>query len=145
MNMMVSLEPAIPCGSYHPQFNFRMQIEALVECLIDVLDAIDAVDGFELDGDEFDGSMAEDDFCGHNSGAIAGPGCPVADADCAVDDQPCDDLYDDREEESFLVPVYGTDQSQPRPFEPCADRKIMRPHIERARRQIGRHAARWAA
>lgn len=145
MNMMVSLEPAIPCGLNPAPFHFRMQIEALVECLIDVLDAIDRADGFELNGDEFDGSMAEDDFCGHNSGAIAGPGCPIADPDLAVDDEPCDDRNDDREEDSFLVPVYGTDQSQPRPFGPYADRRIMRQHIERARRQVGRRAARWAA
>ena len=145
MNMMVSLEPAIPCGLNPAPLHFRMQIEALVECLIDVLDAIDRADGFELNGDEFDGSMAEDDFCGHNSGAVAGPGCPIADADCAVDDQPCDDLYDDREEESFLAPVYGLDQSNPRAFDPYADRRIMRPHTERVRASLRARQIRRAA
>lgn len=141
MNMMVSLEPAIPRGLNSAPLRFRMQIEALVESLIDVLDAIDRADGFELDGDEFDGSLAEDDFCGHNVGALAGPGCPIADADLAVDDEPCDDLYDDREEESFLAPVYDLDQSHPRSFDPYADARIMRPHTERVRAS----QTRWAA
>ncbi len=145
MNMMASLEPAIPCGLYSAPFRFRMQIEALVESLIDVLDAIDRADGFELDGDEFDGSGAEDDFCVHNTGAIAGPGCPIADPDTAVDDEACDDSNDDREEESFLIPVYGTDQSHPRSFDPYADRRIIRPHTERVRGSLRARQTRRAA
>lgn len=145
MNMMVSLEHAIPCGLNKAPFYFRMQIEALVERLIDVLDAIDRADGFEPNGDEFDGSGAEDDFCGHSAGAISGPGCPIADLDIAVDDVACDDSNDDREEESFLAPVYGTDQSQPRPFDPYADSRIMRPHTTRIRAGLRARQIRRAA
>lgn len=133
MNMMTSLEPLVPCGIAYG-LNYRMQIETLVECLIGILDAIDALDGVELDGDEFDGSMAEDDFCQHNTGANSQPGCPIADPDFAVDDEPCDDRNDDREEESFLVPVYLIDQSQPLAFDPYGDARIMRPHTQRLRR-----------
>ena len=144
MNMMVSLEPAIPCGFYPSQFNFRMQIEALVECLIDVLDAIDVLDGFEMDGDEFDGSLSEDDFHVANNPS-GGPGCPLADPDVAVDDEPCDDRNDDREEESFVVPEYRSDQSQPLPFDPYADSRIMRPHTSRIRADLRARQIRRAA
>lgn len=145
MNMMTSLDAFVPCGTT-PGLHFRAQIESLIDCLIHVLDAIDASDGFELDGDEFDGSLAEDDFCGHNTAPTAGPGCPIADPDFAVDDQPCDDRNDDREEEGFLTPVYRSDQSLgPLPFDPYADRRIMRPHTERVRAEVRARQARRAA
>ncbi len=145
MNMMTSLEPLVPCGLAYG-LNFRMQIETLVECLIGVLDAIDALDGVELDGDEFDGSMAEDDFCQRNTGGISQPGCPIADPDIAVDDEGVDDRNDDREEESFLIPLYRMDQGRgPANQDADHDRQLMRPHIDRARADSRRRAARWAA
>ena len=115
---------------------FRAQIEALVESLIDILDRIDEVDGFEMNGDELDSSLAEDDY--HPSApAFAGPGCPLADPDTAVDDEGCDEPYQDcEEEESYLVPVYAGDQSlDPKCLSELAtvDRQMMRPHLARFR------------
>lgn len=138
---MVALFPfAIP----QPHM-FRMQIETLVENLIGILDALDEADGFEADGDEFDGSLAEDDFHEANN-PWGGPGCPLADPDLAVDDAGCDDNNDDREQESYLAPVYLSDQSAgPLPFDPYGDRRIMRPHIDRVRASSRRRVSRWAA
>lgn len=144
MNMMTNPVIALlPFAIPRPNM-FRQQIETLVENLIGILDAMDEADGFELNGDEFDGSLSEDDFHVANN-PFGGPGCPLADPDFAVDDEPCDDRNDDREEESYLAPVYGTDQSQPRPFDPYADSRIMRPHTTRIRAGLRARQIRRAA
>ena len=36
-------------------------------------------DGYEPKGDELDRTIGEDDFCYHNIGIYAGPGCPLSD------------------------------------------------------------------
>ncbi|MEO6151867.1 MAG: hypothetical protein ABIT09_01240 [Croceibacterium sp.] len=94
----------------------RPQLEAFLSIALDLLDTMDGDgdaedDAPEANGDEEDGSMGEDDFCEHNAGTDPGPGCKLSDADVAADDIGCDDINDDREEESGLVPSYGVDQS----------------------------------
>ena len=57
--------------------------------LIERLDLIDGDPDIELNGDETDHDRAEDCFTiGKNDGS--GPGCIIADPDCAVDDTGCD-------------------------------------------------------
>jgi len=76
----------------------------------------------EPNGDELDGSGAEDDFVDHSYSFRAEPGCPISDPDMAVDDQGCDDINDDREEESDLMPDWGMDQTAGMlPFHPGVD------------------------
>ena len=65
----------------------RRQIEGFIAVAIDLLDLADGDSDIELNGDEHDHNNAEDDFCDHNG---FGPGCPVSDPDCAVDDMRCD-------------------------------------------------------
>jgi hypothetical protein len=50
-------------------------------------------DPLELNGDELDGTRAEDEPLIDRYGLDRGPGCPIADPDYAVDDQPCDDVH----------------------------------------------------
>jgi len=113
----------------------RDVIEQFVLAAIDMLDLLDGSPDDELDGDEMDGSGAEDDFRDHNCPLhLIGPGCPVSDPDMSVDDGGCDDINDDREEEEILVPAYGVDQTAGmEPTYPAADRSAMKPHIERIR------------
>ncbi|WP_188061991.1 hypothetical protein [Sphingobium sp. KCTC 72723] len=44
------------------------------------MDDIDADADLEMSGDEFDGSLGEDDFCCHDAGSAPGPGCSLSDA-----------------------------------------------------------------
>lgn len=103
----------------------RAIIQATVSALIDVLDLMGGDPEVEPNGDELDQSYpegagprghvvagradaiedAEDDNedCGHDEGEPdfsrspidAGAGCPIADPDAAVDDQPCDACTED--------------------------------------------------
>jgi hypothetical protein len=63
--------------SYTPHLPPREAIEAAVETLVAVLNAMDGDADEEADGDERDGNFAEDDFMQHNSNGY--PGCPVSD------------------------------------------------------------------
>jgi hypothetical protein len=58
---------------------------------------------------------AEDDFHperGYFRSPLKGAGCPISDPDEAVDDKPCDDQFEDREQEvGIRVPTYGVDQT----------------------------------
>lgn len=94
----------------------RTQLEAFVSVAIDLMDVVDGDpdrevedpagetvpviddpevepdedDGdpdLEANGDELDGSGAEDDFGPHSAGAFPGPGCPIADPDFGVEDE----------------------------------------------------------
>ncbi|MEO6151667.1 MAG: hypothetical protein ABIT09_07785 [Croceibacterium sp.] len=87
----------------------RPQLEAFLSIAIDLLDTMDPDPEAEPSGDEMDGNPAEDDFWPHRE--TGSPGCVISDPDAAVDDKGCDDINDDREEESRLVPSYGVDQS----------------------------------
>lgn len=72
----------------------RNELEALTERLLIALDQIEGDSDLEPNGDELDGNTAEDDFLDHSYRFRAEPGCPVADPDCAVDDLPCDEDFD---------------------------------------------------
>lgn len=50
-----------------------------VDLLLARLDRMDGDCDVELNGDEEDGTKAEDDFCLHNVSWSAGAGCPLAD------------------------------------------------------------------
>lgn len=54
--------------------------------LIDLLDQIDGDPDIEANGDERDGTAAEDDFYPHSLDWFGHPGCPIADPDCGADD-----------------------------------------------------------
>ena len=56
-------------------------IAAAVDLFIERLDQMAGDPDLETNGDELDGSFAEDDFCDHNL-AYPGPGCPVSDGGC---------------------------------------------------------------
>lgn len=80
----------------------RNDLADLCEQLIDRLDALDPDPDLELNGDELDGTGAEDDFCDQNAPIhLQGPGCPLADPDLAADDIPCDEPTQDLEPEDL--------------------------------------------
>lgn len=70
----------------------RAEIEFCIESLLTILDAADGDPDLGPNGDELDGSMAEDDFCLQNADWLGHPGCPISDPD--EDDDPsgqCDE------------------------------------------------------
>lgn len=111
----------------------RGTIASAVEVLVAVLDTMDGDIDVEPNGDELDGTAAEDDFYPHGAGREklrqvgepnpadrffcphgnwrGEPGCPISDPDSAVDDKGCDDTNDDREHDEDIVPCYGLDQT----------------------------------
>lgn len=91
----------------------RHELEAVTERLIEYLDTLDPDPDVEPNGDELDGSLGEDDFHPQNEDWKAEPGCPISDPDFAVDDQGCDDPFEDREPEDRAVPIFGIDQTCP--------------------------------
>jgi len=84
-------------GYYSPH-----EIADAIEVLVTVLDMLGGDPDVEANGDELDGSAGEDDFVGHNTGPISGPGCPCSDPDSAIDDRGCDEIHDEREPEDFI-------------------------------------------
>lgn len=56
----------------------RGTIASAIEVMMAVLDAIDGDPDIEPNGDELDGTGAEDDFCDH-SDLYGYPGCPISD------------------------------------------------------------------
>lgn len=68
----------------------RKQLSGFIAVAIDLADAMDGDTDVELNGDEADGNASEDDFMQHGG---EGPGCPIADPDRGVDDDP--EGYDD--------------------------------------------------
>lgn len=81
-------EPAIPLP---PVLAFaigapaapRSAVEAMIERLVEALDTLDGDPDVELNGDEADGSPAEDEFMDHDR---SGPGCPVSDPDYGAEE-----------------------------------------------------------
>ena len=78
---------ALGCAPAFPP-SVRRKIEAAIELLIAMLDALDGDTDIEPNGDERDGSIAEDDWTAWFtlSGVWSGPGCPIADFDIGEDD-----------------------------------------------------------
>jgi hypothetical protein len=107
----------------------RHDLEALTERLIDYLDAQDGDLDTELNGDEMDGTGAEDDH-GHgcNNGVYSHPGCPIADPDTACDDHGCDEDSDRELDDHPAILRYGMDQSEPLPIDHSADRTLLKRH-----------------
>jgi hypothetical protein len=86
--------------SYPPRLPPRAAIEAAVETLVEVLNAMDGDSDEEENGDELDGTRAEDEAGAEfYARPMSGPGCLIADDDSAVDDRPCDDINMDLEPE----------------------------------------------
>lgn len=86
----------------------RAQLEQLVQRLVDRMDEEDG------DTDLEDATDVEDDFNLTEQaryGYGSGPGCILADQDLSVDDQPCDDQFEDMEREVPFIPIYTEDQS----------------------------------
>lgn len=89
----------------------RHELEALTERLLVALDQLEGDPDLEPNGDELDGDAAEDDFMDHSYRFRTEPGCPIADPDCAVDDQPCDEDFDQEHDYRQATRViHGDDQ-----------------------------------
>lgn len=68
----------------------RPVLSRLVARMIDRIDELDGDTDIEANGDELDGSMAEDDFHAQNHNWRGEPGCPVSDPDSCITDVPHD-------------------------------------------------------
>jgi hypothetical protein len=99
----------------------RDAIASAIETLLAVMDAIDGDPDVELNGDELDGTNAEDERPDDDKGlprrpsdggSLYGPGCVISDPDCAADDIPCDEPHQDQEEDYRAIPLYGIDQAR---------------------------------
>jgi len=122
---------------------FQQASSEAAEIILRRLDDIDGDPDLSPDGDELDGTAAEDDFYPHSNWR-AEPGCPISDPDMAVDDEGCDDINDDREEEYPRTPDYGIDQTKqiPEAMVIASDRIGMRVHRDRIRRTRCDHTPR---
>lgn len=129
------MAPAAPLMRLLSRFD-RRKVEAFAEISIAMLDLMDPDPDLEPNGDELDGSNAEDDYHGSaNTGLWSGPGCPISDPDLAADDVACDG-DDDREPEECGHAEYGIDQTKgPLPPQTTPDRVLMREHLDRIRRE----------
>lgn len=70
------------------------------------------------------------------AGGDHGPGCPISDPDCAIDDGPCDTELEDHDPDAFAFPSYGFDQRDKRPWQPANDIRARKPHRDRIRREL---------
>lgn len=57
----------------------RPQLAAAIDAMIAILDTTDGDPDVEENGDELDGTLAEDDFCEHSIASASAPGCPISD------------------------------------------------------------------
>lgn len=85
------MAPAAPLTRMLSRYD-REKVEAFVEISISLLDLIDGDADTEANGDELDGTAAEDDCIDWGNGGIAG--CPVSDpGGCEHDGrEPVDDV-----------------------------------------------------
>ena len=74
--------------------NSREHLEWFIQTAIDVLDDLDG-DPDEENANDLEDDFALTPFALHNAGLA--PGCPVSDPDQAVDDEPCDEPFQDLE------------------------------------------------
>ena len=89
----------------------RAQLSSFVEIAIELMDVADGNTDVETNGDELDGSSAEDDIWGHGGNGMDGPGCSLADAG-EEDDHAGGNVDDEGEPENGIVhPAYGIDQT----------------------------------
>jgi hypothetical protein len=80
----------------------RQSLASFITVAIDLLDVVDGDTDAELNGDEEDGTDAEDELSRFAGRVHAGPGCSISDPDAAVDDHPCDEPYQDLEPEESI-------------------------------------------
>lgn len=112
----------------------RPKVEAFIAVALDLLDVLDGDADAELDGDDADGDFAEDEPAARFARLGNGPGCIIGDPDEAADDQGCDDINDDREQEEWLIPSFGIDQTNlPEQHALGTERSLMQPHLARIR------------
>lgn len=105
--------PAMPAVARILARYDRDKLEAFIAVAIDLLDTLDPNPDAEPNGDELDGSNAEDDYGGAaNAGLWGGPGCPISDPDAAIDDSACDEPWQDLEPEESGRAIYGIDQTK---------------------------------
>ena len=78
----------------------RQSLASFITVAIELLDVVDGDSDTEPNGDELDGNPSEDEFMCHGGGD--GPGCPIADPDKAVDDDNCDEPFQDLEIENSV-------------------------------------------
>lgn len=96
-------------ASIEGEIEFCLQRATL---LIARLDRADGDADLEANGDELDGTNAEDEESGFsNMGLWSGPGCPISDPDKGVDDDG-EQVNEDGDEDGTLLPIYGIDQSK---------------------------------
>lgn len=84
INLLLSMIPSLP----------RHALDRLVEKAIDHMDYQDRDPDAECNGDELDGTMAEDDFHHQNANWLREPGCPLSD--------PAEDNHDREEDQRHI-------------------------------------------
>ncbi len=91
----------------------RTQLGSFVEIAIELMDVADGNTDVETNGDELDGSSAEEDIWGHGGNGMDGPGCSLADAG-EEDDHAGGNVDDEGEnadaEDAAGCGSYGIDQ-----------------------------------
>lgn len=76
----------------------RPRLEGFIAVAIGLLDVLDGDPDEEANGDEADGTCAEDEAGEElRARSESGPGCSIGDPDSAVDDRNCDDINMDLE------------------------------------------------
>jgi hypothetical protein len=85
----------------------RPKLEGFIAVAIGLLDVLDGDPDEEANGDELDGTCAEDEagaeLCVRSE---SGPGCLLSDDDSAVDDRNCDDINMDLEPDADAEPEH---------------------------------------
>ena len=100
---MNAFAPAPPAAVSRVLATFsRDELAAFVTVAIDLLDLAGGNPDVEANGDELDGTNAEDEECGFGSD---GPGCPCSDTDFGAEEA-------GEPEMGVEHPAYATDQSQ---------------------------------
>lgn len=100
LSVALSVIPSLP----------RPLLARLVERAMERLDEIDGDPDVELNGDELDGTCAEDEAGAElYARPFSGPGCPISDPDFGIDDVPHDDIGEAELEEG-VHGSYGVDQ-----------------------------------
>ena len=83
--MLSNITPIRPAPQFSPEQLAAIAgaAGAMVNAGLEILNAIGGDPDVELNGDEEDGTRAEDDSCDHDCG---GPGCPVSDPDYGAEE-----------------------------------------------------------
>jgi len=104
----------------------RRSLEAFLSVAIDLLDTMDGDPDIERNGDENDGSFAEDEYCASFFGSFDGPGCPISDPGGGNVEDEGEEEEDGAGQIYATLPVYGVDQS----VGPLNEAAAYRAHME---------------